>query len=285
MAQATRKNPRRAAPARRPGSSSATSSTRKATVFQKPGDRRGKRRANGRRRSDGHSPSAIPRARVDGSRSAPVLAVDASSLPLNPIDGLTEEQQIGSAKYTTGEQRPRVFEEERFIFPDTYGTDRVRLMVKDPEWLFAFWDVNPSTWTSMRSRLGERGAALSRLTLKVSDTASGGDQVILLPGHARAWYVRADTGRRTYQAELGFTLPSGEFQSIARSNTVLTPWLGASSQKARLVASYDRPFTGARGDSPSSDSEPWRTEPVVGGPLASAKNTQERGGASDRYRR
>src|SRR3989442_913478 len=45
---------------------------------------------------------------------------------------LSEEEQIGSAKYLPRELPPRVFEEERFIFPETYGVNRVRLLVKDP---------------------------------------------------------------------------------------------------------------------------------------------------------
>ena len=44
---------------------------------------------------------------------------------------LSEEEQIGSAKYLPRELPPRVFEEERFIFPETYGVNRVRLLVRD----------------------------------------------------------------------------------------------------------------------------------------------------------
>ena len=49
-----------------------------------------------------------------------------------------------------------MFEEERFLFPESYGENRVRLLVKDPEWLFAHWDVDPARARELRDELGER---------------------------------------------------------------------------------------------------------------------------------
>ena len=87
--------------------------------------------------------------------------------------------------------------------------NRVRLLVKDPEWLFAYWDVDPDIFASLRRDLGERALALSRLTLRVSDPVDGGATIILLPKGGARWYFRADGAPRSYRAELGITLPSG----------------------------------------------------------------------------
>jgi hypothetical protein len=154
-----------------------------------------------------------------------------------------DEQRIESAKYTTGEQgQPRrVFEEEKFIFPETYGRNRVRLLVKDPQWIFAHWDVDPSVFAGLRSELGERAAALSRLTLKVSDPEHGGGAVIHLPEDARSWYLRADRVRRAYTAELGLTLPDGSYRVLATSNRVRTPQGSASPRHAGRRARYIGP--------------------------------------------
>ena len=67
---------------------------------------------------------------------------------------------------------------------------------------------------------------------------SGGSTDILLPPGARWWYVRTDSSRRTYRAELGVTLPSGEFRRLAESNTVVTPRVGPSPERARRRMSY-----------------------------------------------
>jgi hypothetical protein len=150
---------------------------------------------------------------------------------------LSEEEEIGSAKYLPRELPPRVFEEERFVFPDSYGVNRVRLLVKDPHWLFAHWDVDPRVRERLRAEKGERVAALARLTLRLTGEGTGADSVVL-PEGARSWYLRANPGHRSYRVELGLTLPSGEYRSLVHSNAVSTPRVGPASVKAARRVSY-----------------------------------------------
>jgi hypothetical protein len=159
---------------------------------------------------------------------------------------LTEEERIGSSKFA--DTPARVFDDERFVFPETYGQNRVRLLVKDPQWLFAHWDVDPAVFASLRSELGERAAALSRLTLRVTDPDHGGGMVIHLPENARSWYLRADRVRRLYRAELGLTLPTGEYRPLALSNVASAPVAGgAAAQTARRRGLYAVPRRDAQG--------------------------------------
>jgi hypothetical protein len=160
----------------------------------------------------------------------------ASPRPAAPV--LSDEEQIESAKYLPRELPPRVFEEERFIFPETYGVNRVRLLVKDPHWLFAHWDVDPRVREKLRGEKGERIAALARLTLRLTDDHGGIGGAIVLPEGARSWYLRAVPGHRSYRVELGITLPSGEYRGLTRSNAVSTPRMGPSPEKATRRASY-----------------------------------------------
>ncbi|MGE0453796.1 MAG: DUF4912 domain-containing protein [Vicinamibacteria bacterium] len=133
-----------------------------------------------------------------------------------------------------------MFEEERFVFPESYASDRVRLLVKDPEWLFAHWDVSPASWGALRRELGDRAFALSRLTLKLDDPANGALSVVLLPAGARSWYLRTKAAHRSYRAELGLTLPTGEFRALAASNVVVTPRVGPAAAPARRRAVFGK---------------------------------------------
>lgn len=225
--------------------------------------------------------------------------------------GVDEEERIEAAKYLPREL-PRLFEEERFIFPESYGQSRVRLLVKDPEWLFAHWDVDPQSLARVRQELGERASALSRLTLRVTDPHNGGESRVLLPEGARSWYVRADRAERSYQAQLGLTLPSGEFRSLAESNTVRTPRSGPSPEGAPRRARFDgASFSATLATPPAAQREglaappptpgPWRPDPATAGyagtlarPLvgsaeadggAGVQPGEAPGGASDVYRR
>jgi hypothetical protein len=136
--------------------------------------------------------------------------------------------------------------------------------------------------------------------------------VILLPEGVHTWYVKADETPRAYRAELGLTLPSGEFRRLAESNTVRTPWVGPSAERAQRRVRLDgaplrRPVgvragaVPAGGPPPAPGLEqggepgPWTPEPSVHvggepGPPASGATpaggaSPERGGASDVYRR
>jgi hypothetical protein len=210
------------------------------------------------------------------------------------VPGLSEEDQIRAAKFLPRELPKRVFEEERFLFPESYGQNRIRLLVRDPEWIFAYWDVKPQTLEDLAKRVGERALALSRLTLRVVDPVSGGSSDILLPAGARWWYVRTDSARRTYRAELGITLPSGEFRRLAESNTVVTPRVGPSPARARRRMSYRdaselAPAAAAAAGREDREhglaSEPWEAESLDGAtPGAPARAQAERGGASDSFR-
>lgn len=240
---------------------------------------------------------------------APPRKAPAAKTPV-PIAkaALTEEERIEEAKYLPRDLTKRLFEEERFVFPESYGVTRVRLLVKDPEWLFAHWDVDPKTLTTLKAEVGERAMALSRLTLRIADPEQGGQKTILLPPGARSWYVRADGRRaRAYLAELGVTLPSGEFRRLAESNQVATPRVGPSPEIARerkRVGRVAQPEpTG--GDAPAgapgtarksraAKSEPWRPRPeqldaTQSGRSGSQSEDQAseataRGGASDAFR-
>jgi hypothetical protein len=226
-----------------------------------------------------------------------------------PPSVLDEEERIEDAKYQPRAMPRRLFEEERFIFPESYGQSRIRLLVKDPDWLFAHWDVDPQSLADLRAELGERASALSSFTLRVVDPQHGGESRVLLPEGARSWYVRADTTQRSYRAELGLTLPSGEFRSLAQSNVVTTPRTGPARSGGPRRMRYDGaqpsapppPGTSpapAAATQPPASPGPWRPDPSTTsypGPTGRGdRPADERGigrpgepsgGASDVYRR
>ena len=205
--------------------------------------------------------------------------------------GLSEEDAIRSAKFLPRELPPRRFEEERFLFPESYGVDRVRLLVRDPDWIFAYWDVSPGSLKRLGRSIGQRALELSRLTLRVVDPVSGGSSDILLPPGARWWYIRTDSARRSYRAELGITLPSGDFHRLAGSNTVVAPRVGPSAEPARRRIRYRdaREITPAAAEAAAraegrrdTAAEPWRASSFDG--AAPPATASPRGGASDAFR-
>ena len=254
-------------------------------------------------------PPVAPRVATAKPPARPRKVAVPAPRPTPPDPALSEEEKVLDAKYLPRELPPRVFEEERFVFPQSYGVNRVRLMVKDPHWLFAHWDVDSRVREQLRGEKGERVAALARLTLRLVDKAAGNP--VVLPDGARSWYLRAAPGHRSYEVELGLTLPSGEYRPLARSNAVSTPRVGPSPDKATRRVSYrvaaslpptaSLPVSGG-GSGPTGSAAPnqgetaaaIRTVPAStspGAPTAPASTPSEPspgpepGGASDLFRR
>jgi hypothetical protein len=250
-----------------------------------------------RERASGKQPAGRARTARPAAAPRPPL-----TRPPVAAAGLSDEEQILAAKYLPRDLPPRLFEEERFLFPESYHVNRVRLLVKDPDWIFAYWDVDPKALEGIAKTVGERSMALARLSLRVSDPQHGGSTDILLPAGARWWYVRADSSARSYKAELGVILPSGEFRQLAESNRVTTPRVGPSSSSARRRVPYRQAGVPGvavpaeaedaleSGDSTRSRQEdplgPWTTPSVDGtaGPLATEPEKPAPGGASDAFR-
>jgi hypothetical protein len=135
----------------------------------------------------------------------------------HPSLGLSDEEQILAAKYLPRDLPPRLFEEERFLFPESYHVNRVRLLVKDPDWIFAYWDVDPKALEEIGKSVGERSMALARLSLRVSIPSTAARRTSCCPW-ARAGGTCARTLRR------GRTPPSSA-SSFPRASSVA--WLRA----------------------------------------------------------
>jgi hypothetical protein len=112
--------------------------------------------------------------------------------------------------------------------PSSYGESHLLLLVRDPQTLFAAWDVSPTTTAALKARLGARGFAVSNLTLRLT-RAGGGATTYELAKKIRSRYLKIDGGP-SYIAEIGITPPSGRFELIARSSPCFVP-LGASARQ------------------------------------------------------
>ena len=145
------------------------------------------------------------------------------------------EQQIKASKYYLGVQEsPEI--DDGFMFPETHGEDLIALMVRDPYWLFAYWEFSPDLNDQLLTRLGEQTLRNSRLVLRVYDVTGadaespvGYHDIDVAPG-ARDWYINVTRVESDYCIDIGLILPDGSFLVIARSNRVSLPPIGPSAE-------------------------------------------------------
>lgn len=116
--------------------------------------------------------------------------------------------------------------EEHGDLPRAYGRDRCVLMPRDPWWLFAFWEVTPSTRVAALRALGAEAEGAAEV-LRVFERPPGGAErlafdVELTPGADR-WYVPLGHPGGAYVVEVGLRTARGRFVPLVRSNPAMVP--------------------------------------------------------------
>ncbi len=137
--------------------------------------------------------------------------------------------------YTTGVSTQETYgteplEEVRFPLPSSYNETKITLLIRDPYWLYAYWDLCRVSKERIKKEYGDWEQA--PLTLRIwEEQASGNGEPVFfnvsVHTYTNNWYLNVHPNR-CYTAELGYLSPTGEFISLARSNTVTTPRATAS---------------------------------------------------------
>jgi uncharacterized protein len=112
--------------------------------------------------------------------------------------------------------------------PETYGSERVVLLVRDPHCLFAYWDLSEKRRQTVRA---EAGSGPLRLVLRTYDVTTirfdarppERFQDFAIAGEARSVYAYVGKPAACFVAEVGYLRPDGAFFSLARSQPVWTP--------------------------------------------------------------
>jgi hypothetical protein len=113
--------------------------------------------------------------------------------------------------------------------------DRIVVMVRDPYWLHAYWELTSQSVERAQVALAEHWHA-SKPTLrllKVANTnaADSSEQVlreIEIHGAVRNWYIDVQDPPSSFRVEVGYLTDQGRFLALARSNTVTTPRPGST---------------------------------------------------------
>jgi hypothetical protein len=108
--------------------------------------------------------------------------------------------------------------------PERYDETRLTAMVRDPYWIYSYWDVAAAHRDRLREIYGldDNSHYVVRIHNFSEDQKHTGfyDQPVNI--HAREWFIHVGKPNRIFQLELG-ALVNGNFIAIALSNPVKTP--------------------------------------------------------------
>jgi hypothetical protein len=124
---------------------------------------------------------------------------------------------------------PEEKKEKEFDFPASYGKDKIVLMVRDPHWIHAYWEITEGKYNEVKNILGNAMNG-SKETLRVYDTSRQPWKYfdIQTSYGSKNWYINVPEANRSYLVDIGFLAPDGRFIVMARSNAVTTPRDGMS---------------------------------------------------------
>lgn len=123
-------------------------------------------------------------------------------------------------KFALGPTPPHEHFEEAQDLPEAYGTKRLLIAARDPQWIYVHWD-----FTSQQLREYNAKSAGGHLVVRVCRNAIGGELAAEVHVHpeSRNWFVHVGRGGAKYQAELGYYDTDGGWNRISVSGATLTP--------------------------------------------------------------
>jgi len=119
--------------------------------------------------------------------------------------------------------------------PSRYEQDKMALLVRDPWWLYTYWELKQGTVEKLKSELKDEFYKAKRIlrVYDVTDIIFNGLNAnrffdIEIHEFANNWYIDAGGPGRSWCVDLGLRLSNGKFITILRSNVVQTPLDGPS---------------------------------------------------------
>jgi hypothetical protein len=140
------------------------------------------------------------------------------------------------------------------------GRDRLVVMVRDPYWLHAYWELSRRSIQRAEVAMGQHWHA-ARPVLRLHEVSRNGTtsaarqavRDIEIHGGVNNWYIDVQNPPRSYQVEIGYLAPGNRFYCLGRSNVVSTPMPGSSDtfdrNWAEVAKECDRVYAMTTGSS------------------------------------
>jgi hypothetical protein len=191
-----------------------------AALHKQPRRRKPGRVATGARPA-AHANGARPRAQTAAAR--------------NTSGNGSGEEAVESSKYDVGVPTKDLSAKVPKDLPGGYGKDRIVVMVRDPYWLHAYWELTRHAIQRAEAALGQEWHTarpiLRLLDVSSQDTTSTAESTVRdidIHGGCNNWYIDVSNPPRSYRVDIGYLARSGRFYILARSNVVSTPRAGVS---------------------------------------------------------
>jgi len=167
--------------------------------------------------------------------------------------------------------------------------DRLVVMVRDPYWLHAYWELSQRSVQRAQAALGRQWHT-AQPVLRLYRVQEAGAAIhvkdVVIHGGVRNWYVDVQDPPCDFRLEIGYLSEEGSFYCLARSNSVQTPSAGTcdavDKNWADVAEHADRIYAISGGYSPNGASRELQEllEERLNRPLGSPMSTRFGNGAA-----
>ncbi len=109
---------------------------------------------------------------------------------------------------------------ERGELPESYGTTKIWLTARDPQWLYAHWDLSAAQQRKFNAESDD-----GHLIVRVFEKEILGEPLVTQHVHpeSRNWFIHVGRGGTKFVAQLGYLDRKERWQAIASSAATITP--------------------------------------------------------------
>ncbi len=175
-------------------------------------------------------PKIARKPKAAASREKTVSVADAAATAAHKFD-VTPKAKAPKQKFA---------DEALGELTDSYGTGRLFLVARDPNWLYAYWDLTGQQMADARKRASD-----GRLVLRLFEkNVAAPLQELTLQHESRNWYISGVRASTTYSAQIGYWRRDGQFHVIGASREATTPSAVVSTDTTAQFATIpvDMPF-------------------------------------------
>jgi len=164
-------------------------------------------------------------------RKQPLRAVIVAPLKEQKADLPDVKELVEESKYYSAPVIQKFLNEKGFELPYGYNESRITVMVRDPHWIYTYWELPDWKIDELKALMGHDTFYRSKKILRIYDVtdinftgmnANKSFDIGLSPD-SRNWYINTGEPNRSFCIDLGFLTPEGKFYVAARSNVVSTP--------------------------------------------------------------
>ena len=168
--------------------------------------------------------------------------------------------------------------------------DRLVVMVRDPYWLHAFWELSQRSVDRAQAAMGQHWHTAKPVLRLFTIQEAGSttlERDIVIHGGVNNWYIDVQNPPCEFRLEIGYLADNDSFYCLARSNTVQTPPAGTSDAVddnwKHVAEQADRIFAMSGGYSPQGTSRELQEllEERLSRPLGTPMSTRFGSGADN----